>query len=61
MKKKLIITGITEFGEIDDEAYVTIEDINSISCDDEEEYCLKILSCFNKSELKKYDFVNEFT
>jgi hypothetical protein len=40
----LVVSILTDSGEPDGESYMNLEDITSISCDNEEGICLKILS-----------------
>ncbi|WP_147635421.1 hypothetical protein [Risungbinella massiliensis] len=39
----ITIAVVDNFGEPNGEAYIKLEDINWISCDDQDEACLKIL------------------
>jgi hypothetical protein len=43
-KDLLIIETVNNYGEYDGESYLKLEDINMMTCDDEDDYCLKILS-----------------
>jgi hypothetical protein len=43
-KDLLVISNISKYGEFDGESHFKLQDITRISCDDEEEHCLKILS-----------------
>ncbi|MFT8321108.1 MAG: hypothetical protein ABF649_09395 [Bacillus sp. (in: firmicutes)] len=43
-KEILVVSIVTDDGEFDGESYVKLEDIHSITCDDEQAVCLKILS-----------------
>lgn len=45
-----IISTLTNDGEPDGEAIVKLEDITSISCDDEAAVCLKILYSYIENE-----------
>ncbi|WP_445492634.1 hypothetical protein [Niallia sp. 03133] len=40
----LVVSILDDDGEYDGEAYIRLEDINSITCDDEQAVCLKLLS-----------------
>jgi hypothetical protein len=40
----LVIQNVTKFGEYDGESYFKLENIDRISCDDQGEHCIKILS-----------------
>jgi len=43
-KDLLTIEIVDNYGEIDGETQIKLEDINRMTCDDEDDYCLKILS-----------------